>query len=55
MKLKGRIIYSGDVEGEVLYSSKPLLFYGGIDVNTSIIIDKGHPLAGKEVKDKILV
>ncbi|MFX0098097.1 MAG: aconitase X swivel domain-containing protein [Candidatus Hodarchaeota archaeon] len=55
MKLKGRIIYSGNVEGEVLYTNKPLLFYGGINVETGMIIDKGHPLAGSVVKDKILV
>lgn len=55
MRVEGRIIFNGEAEGEVLYTGKPLLFYGGIDVQTGEIIDKEHPLAGHVVKDKILI
>jgi predicted aconitase with swiveling domain len=53
--MKGRMISPGRVEGEAIVSSEPIGFYGGIDMKTGIIIDKGHPLEGESVKDKILV
>jgi len=55
MELKGRIISKGVTEGEALTTSQPISFYGGVDPNTSKIIEKGHELQGKEVKDRILV
>ena len=53
--MKGRMISPGKVEGEAIVSSEPIGFYGGIDIKTGIVIEKGHPLEGKSVKDKILV
>ncbi len=55
MELKGRIISRGVAEGEALATSQPISFYGGVDPNTSEVIEKGHELQGKRVKDKILV
>lgn len=55
MELKGRIISKGVAEGEALTTSQPISFYGGVDPNTSKIIEKGHELQGREVKDRILV
>ncbi len=53
--MKGRTIYPGKAEGEAIVSKEPLSFYGGIDMKTGIVIEKGHELEGKCVKDKILV
>ena len=53
--MKGRIISPGKVEGEAIVSPDPIGFYGGIDAKTGIVIEKGHPLEGKCVTDKILV
>ena len=53
--MKGRTIYPGKTEGEALVSKEPIGFYGGIDMKTGIVIEKGHELEGKCVKDKILV
>ena len=53
--MKGRIISTGKAEGEAIVSSEPIGFYGGIDIKTGIVIEKGHPLEGRSVKDKILV
>lgn len=53
--MKGRIISPGRVEGEAIVSREPIGFYGGIDLNTGIVIEKGHSLEGSSVKDKILV
>jgi predicted aconitase with swiveling domain len=55
MELKGRLISKGTGEGEALTTSQPISFYGGIDPNTGEVIEKGHELQGKTVRDKILV
>ncbi|MDI6708471.1 MAG: DUF126 domain-containing protein [Candidatus Thermoplasmatota archaeon] len=55
MSMKGRTIYPGKVEGVALVSKEPIGFYGGIDAKTGLVIEKGHELEGKCVKDKILV
>ena len=55
MELKGRIIFKGIAEGEALTTTQPISFYGGVDPETSEILEKGHELQGKRIKDKILV
>ena len=55
MELKGRKIFQGEVEGEVLKSGEPVSFFGGVDPDTGVVVEKNHPLEGKSVKDKILV
>ena len=54
-QLKGRIIYKGTAEGEALVSEMPISFYGGVDPNTGVVLEKGHQLNGQSVKGKILV
>ncbi|MEW6069214.1 MAG: DUF126 domain-containing protein [Candidatus Thermoplasmatota archaeon] len=53
--MKGRMISPGKAEGVALVSKEPIGFYGGIDAKTGVVIEKGHELEGKCVKDKILV
>ncbi len=53
--MKGRMISPGKVEGEAIVSTEPIGFYGGIDLNTGVVIEKNHPLEGESVKGKILV
>jgi len=55
MELKGRVISKGVGKGEALTTSQPISFYGGVDPNTGVIVEKGHELEGEAVKDKILV
>lgn len=55
MELKGRIISKGLAEGEALTTTMPISFYGGVDPETSEILEKGHELQGKQIKGKILV
>ncbi len=54
-QLKGRLISKGKAEGEALVTSQPISFYGGVDPNTGVVIEKGHELQGQSVKGKILV
>jgi len=53
--MKGRMISPGKVTGKAIVSKEPIGFYGGIDIKTGVVIEKGHPLEGKCVKNKILV
>jgi predicted aconitase with swiveling domain len=55
MELKGRIISRGVVESDALKTNQPISFYGGVDPETSEILEKGHELHGKRIKGKILV
>jgi len=53
--MKGRTIYPGKAKGVALVSYEPIGFYGGVDMKSGIVIEKGHELEGKSVKGKILV
>jgi uncharacterized protein len=55
MELRGRIIYKGKAQGQALVTLMPISFYGGVDPNTGVIIEKGHDLQGQSVKDVVLV
>ncbi len=55
MILSGRKISKGVAEGEVLKSTSPISFLGGVDPNTGIIMDKNSNAYGKSIKDKIFV
>ena len=53
--LKGRVIKAGQAEGLALVSSEPIGFFGMVDTETGIVIEKGHPLEGKSLVGKVLV
>ena len=53
--MKGRTISRGCTEGEVLLSRDAISFLGSVDPKTGVVIEEKHILAGKSIKDKILV
>ncbi len=53
--MKGRIISKGIAEAEALVTKQPISFYGGVNPDTGIVIERGHELEGKNIKGKILV
>ncbi len=55
MKLTGRKIYKGKAKGEALVTSDSISFYGGVDPENGIVVEKGHELEGVSINDKILV
>ncbi len=55
MKLTGRRIYKGKTEGEALVTNQSISFYGGVDPETGVVVEKGHELENQSVIDKILV
>lgn len=55
LKGKARPIARGYAEGEAIVSSKALGFNLGVDVETGVILETGHPLQGVSFKDKVFV
>ena len=54
MVIKCRPISKGKSKGELIVSNELLSFLGGVNPNTSEVIDSNHELKGKFIKDKIL-
>lgn len=55
MILRGRKIFGGMAQGRALVSEKGISFYGGVDPETGVVVEKGHPLEGQSVAGKVLV
>jgi len=52
--LAGRIIKSGKASGVALVSPEPIGFLGGVDPETGLVIERGHPLEGESVAGRVL-
>ncbi|KAL4748756.1 hypothetical protein BDW72DRAFT_214581 [Aspergillus terricola var. indicus] len=55
MRIYGKALVHGAATGEVLYSTVPLSFWGGVEQTTGDIIDHHHPLIGENIRDRVLV
>jgi phosphomecalonate degydratase small subunit len=53
--VSGRVIKSGRGMGQALVSREPVGFLGGVDPDTGIVVEPGHPLQGRSVAGKVLV
>jgi uncharacterized protein len=53
--LHGRVIKAGRAEGPALVSPAPIGFLGGVDPDTGVVLEPGHPLQGQSVAGKVLV
>ncbi|MFH1471104.1 MAG: DUF126 domain-containing protein [Candidatus Micrarchaeota archaeon] len=54
-KIKCRKISGGEAAGEALVSPKPISFFGGVDPDTGVVIEAGHPLEGQSVTGKVFI
>lgn len=52
---KGRVIKAGRAEGRALVSAEPIGFLGGVDPETGLVVEPGHPLEGACIAGQILV
>ncbi|WP_346675858.1 DUF126 domain-containing protein [Methanobrevibacter woesei] len=52
--IKCKNIAKGKAQGELIVSSEPISFLGGVDPETGEVIDPNHELKGEIIKDKIL-
>ncbi len=55
MKLQGRMIYPGTAVGEALVSRSAISFFGGVDPQSGVVMERGHELEGQSIAGKILV
>jgi predicted aconitase with swiveling domain len=55
MNLHGRTIFHGTTLGEALVSMQPISFFGGVDPDSGIVVEHGHPLEGQSISGKILI
>jgi hypothetical protein len=55
MRIRGRRISKGCAEGEVIITREPITFLGGVDPETGVVVERGHELEGRSIRDKILL
>ena len=55
MKWQGRKIYPGLASGEALVTSMGISFFGGVDPESGVVIERGHELEGETIAGKVLV
>jgi hypothetical protein len=51
---RGRGISRGKGTGELLVSPAPISFLSGVDPDTGVIVERGHPLEGESITGKVL-
>jgi len=52
--LTGRKIFGGKARAEALVSEEAISFFGGVDPDTGVVMEEGHPLQGLCVAGKVL-
>lgn len=55
MEFIGRKIFGGTAKGIALVSMEGLSFYGGVNPDSGIIEEEGHPLRGQDVSGRVLI
>jgi predicted aconitase with swiveling domain len=55
LKLQGRSIYTGQAEGEALVTRMAISFFGGVDPESGIVVERGHELEGQSIRGRVLV
>jgi uncharacterized protein len=53
--MRGRALVLGTAEGVALVSHRPIGFLGGVDADTGIVVERGHPLEGQALRGRVLV
>lgn len=54
MQISGRGISRGKGRGHLLVSPAPISFLSGVDPETGVIVEKGHPLQGTGISGRVL-
>jgi len=55
VKWQGRKIYGGSASGEALVTSMGISFFGGVDPESGVVIERDHELEGQSIAGKVLV
>jgi predicted aconitase with swiveling domain len=51
---KGRSIAKGSGSGKLLVTSESISFLSGVDPETGVIVEEGHPLRGTSIEGRVL-
>jgi predicted aconitase with swiveling domain len=54
-KFHGRVICAGRARGQALVSRMAISFFGGVDPESGVIVERGHDLEGQSITGKVLV
>jgi predicted aconitase with swiveling domain len=55
MLIRGRGVSKGTGRGALLISPAPISFLSGVDPESGVIVETGHPLKGESVAGRVLV
>jgi uncharacterized protein len=55
MRLQGRTIRAGNAAGEALVTTMGISFFGGVDPETGVVVERGHELEGQSISGRVLV
>jgi predicted aconitase with swiveling domain len=55
VNLKGRTIFAGSADGTALVTTMGISFFGGVDPETGVVVERGHELEGECIAGKVLV
>jgi predicted aconitase with swiveling domain len=53
--IQGRTIFGGIAQGEALVTSMGVSFFGGVDPESGVVVERGHELEGQCIAGKVLV
>ena len=53
--IRGRGALGGVAQGPAMISRQTITGWGGIDIHTGEVVEPGHPLEGRSIKDSILI
>ncbi|MFX1564984.1 MAG: DUF126 domain-containing protein [Promethearchaeota archaeon] len=54
-KFEGRKISPGIASGDALVTTQGISFYGGVDPETGVVVEKDHELEGQSITGKVLI
>jgi predicted aconitase with swiveling domain len=55
MLFTGRLIFPGQAYAPALVTSQAISFFGGVDPETGVVVERGHELEGQSIAGKVLV
>jgi uncharacterized protein len=55
VNLKGRTIFAGSADGTALVTTMGISFFGGVDPETGVVVERDHELEGECIAGKVLV
>ena len=53
--ISGRTIFPGRASGTALVTHQGISFFGGVDPDTGLVVERGHELEGQSIAGKILI